>query len=30
VESEEGEGSRFAFAIPRRFRNVSDTARVAV
>ncbi len=30
VESKEGEGSRFAFAIPRRFRNVSDTAQVAV
>ncbi len=30
VESKEGEGSQFAFAIPRRFRNVSDTAQVAV
>jgi len=30
VESNEGEGSRFAFAIPRRFRNASNTAQVAV
>ena len=30
VESKEGEGSTFAFAIPRRFRNVSDSAQVAV
>jgi len=30
VESKEGEGGRFAFAIPRRFRNVSDSAQVAV
>ncbi|MCH6545948.1 MAG: PAS domain S-box protein [Deltaproteobacteria bacterium] len=30
VESKEGEGSRFVFAIPRRFRNISNTAQVAV
>jgi len=30
VESNEGEGSTFFFAIPRRFRNVSESAQVAV
>jgi len=30
VESNEGDGSTFFFAIPRRFRNVSESAQVAV
>jgi signal transduction histidine kinase len=30
AESNEGEGSTFLFAIPRRFRNVPESAQVAI